>query len=390
MRRFVVGLCVLLLVPAGQAWGGFQFTPEATRHLESGIDHMANLDYRQAREAFARLKNDSGGDLLYPFLEGLVEIDETIQKDWGEEEKIREVFDRFLAQIGPVVTRGEALLEATPDNADLLLAMGIMRGAKAAVDHARSNYLAALGGIRAGHRHLARTLEVDQGRVDALWALGLYDYSISQVPPLLKPLVAIVLPSGGRERGLERLKQAAREGTFTRTPAAIALTRILTGMEAKFAEALPHAEFLAERYSGNPEFLFLLAFLYSETDQTLQALSVAEAIRGAVEQHRPHFPPEISPRYLQLRGKIAMDAGAHEEALTFFRRAIEEENSKYAWITAWAYTRTGMIYDLQGERQKAEESYQKALEIDGGGLAHQTAERYLSRPYRGKTRQPRG
>lgn len=390
MRRLVVGLCVVAFVLVGKAWGGFQLTPEATHHLESGIDHMANLDYTQAREAFARLKNHSGGDLLYPFLKGLVEIDETIQEDWGEEEKIKEVFDRFLAQVAPVVTRGEALLEATPNNPDLLLTMGIMRGAKAAVDHARRNYFAALGGIRASHRHLARTLEVDQDRVDALWALGLYDYSVSQVPPLLKPLVAIVLPSGGRERGLERLKRAAREGTFTRTPAAIALTRILTGMEEEFAEALPYAEFLAERYPGNREFLFLLAFLYSETDQTLQALSVAESIRGAVEQHRPRFPPEIIPRYLQLRGKIAMDAGAHEEALTFFRQAIEQGNSKYAWITAWAYTRTGMIYDLQGERQKAEKSYQKAVEIDGGGLARQMAQRYLSSPYRGKTRQPRG
>ncbi|MFQ5656265.1 MAG: hypothetical protein ACE5G5_01840, partial [Candidatus Methylomirabilales bacterium] len=265
MRRLVVGLAILSLLLPGQAGGAFELTPEATRHIESGIDHMANLDYTQAREAFARIRGHPGGDLLYTFLEGLVEIDETIQEDWGEEEKITKALDRFLVQIKPVVARGEALLEATPENPDLLLAMGMVRGAKAAVDHARKNYLAALGGIRASHRHLTRTLEVDQDRIDALWALGLYDYSVSRVPLLLKPLVAVVLPPGGREQGLERLKRAAREGTFTRTPAAIALTRIFTGMEGEFAEALPYAEFLGNRYPGNPEFLFLLAFLYSET-----------------------------------------------------------------------------------------------------------------------------
>ena len=84
-----------------------------------------------------------------------------------------------------------------------------------------------------------------------------------------------------------------------------------------------------------------------------------------------------------------MDAGAHEEALTFFRRAIEQQSVKFTWITAWAYTRTGMIYDLQGERNKAVQSYRRALEIDGPGLAQEMAERYLSEPYRGRAR-PRG
>jgi tetratricopeptide (TPR) repeat protein len=111
---------------------------------------------------------------------------------------------------------------------------------------------------------------------------------------------------------------------------------------------------------------------------------VAETIRKSLEQEHPYFPPAMTSRYLQLRGKIAMDAGTHEEALAFFRRAIEHGNSKYAWITAWAYTRTGMIYDLRGNREKAEESYQRALEIEQGGLAQERAERYLSEPYRGR------
>jgi tetratricopeptide (TPR) repeat protein len=117
---------------------------------------------------------------------------------------------------------------------------------------------------------------------------------------------------------------------------------------------------------------------------------VAEAIRISVEQRRPHFAAELTPRYLQLRGKIAMDAGAHEEALTFFRRAIDQRNSKFTWITAWAYTRTGMIHDLRGQRDKAIESYRRALEIEGRGLAQETAERHLSEPYRGKPQRPRG
>jgi tetratricopeptide (TPR) repeat protein len=388
MRRWVVGIILLCLLRPVEAWAGFQLTPEEAQHIVSGIDHMANLDYPEAREAFGRLKDLPSGNLLYPFLEGLVDMDEVIQQDREDEEKIDEVLDRFLVQMEPVLTRGETLLQATPDNPDLLLAVGMIQGTMAVVDRTRNNYFAAYHGIRASHQLLTRALEVDGNRVDALWPLGMYDYAVSRVPTLLKPVVAVVLPPGGRERGLKRLERAAREGSVSRIPATVALARILSGFEEQYGEALPYAELLGKRYPGNPEFLFLLAFLYSETGNTRQALSVADTIRKSLKQDHAHFPPELTPRYLQLRGKIAMDAGDHDQALTFFRQTIEQGNTKYAWITAWAHTRTGMIYDLRGDREKAEQSYHRALDIEGAGLARARARRYLSAPYRGKSKQP--
>ncbi|MFQ5882316.1 MAG: tetratricopeptide repeat protein [Candidatus Methylomirabilales bacterium] len=389
MRGFIVGLTLFFLLRPAEGWGAFLLTGEMTRHMLNGIDHLANLDYSQARKAFQQLKILPGGDLLYPFLEGVLEMDQTIQEERGEGQ-FTEALDRFLARVEPVVTRGEVLLEENPDNPDLLLALGIIRGVKAAVDGTRKNYFAAYRGIRASHRLLTRTIEMGPHRVDALWVLGLYDYTLARVPALLRPLVSLLLPSWDRDRGLQRLKRAAREGTFAKIPAAVALVRIFSGPEEEFAEALPYAEILAARYPGNPEFRFLLAFLYSETDHTSQALSVADGIRAAVEQQQPHFPPELTPRYLQLMGKISMDAGAHGQALTFFRQAIEKGNAKYAWVTAWAHTRTGMIYDLLGDRAKAVQAYQRALEIEGGGLAQKMAERYLLEPYPGKAAQHRG
>jgi tetratricopeptide (TPR) repeat protein len=387
MRRLLIGVVLLSVAWPAEGGGTFAFTAETTRAIVTGIDHAANLDYARARAAFGRLQELPGGELLHPFLDGIVEIDEAVEADRSEKE-VATVLDRFLTRIEPIVTRGEALLESSPDNPDLLVTVGVMRGFKAVVDRTRKNYLEAYREIRASHRHLTRTLELDPGRVDALWPLGVYDYAVSRVPALLKPFVSLVLPTGDRERGLERLKRAAQEGTFSAVPAAVTLARILSGWEEEYAEAIPYAERVATRYPGNPEFQFLLAFLYSETGQTRQALSVAETIRTALEEHQPHYPPEFVPRYLQLRGKIAMDAGLHEEALALFREAIERRNAKLEWITAWAHTRTGMIYDLQGDRDKAVASYQRALEGEGRGLAHETAERYLAEPYRGRARRP--
>lgn len=390
MTRLIVGVFLVMLLCPGEGWSAFQLTPETTQQLLDGINHLTNLDYAEARSASWRLKSLPGGNLLSPFLDGVIEMDEAFQED-REEEAVEKILDQFLDRMEPVLAEGETFLTAAPDDPDLLLSLGIMWGTKAAVDRVRKNYFAAYHGIRASHRLLTRTLEVAPDRVDALWMLGLYDYAISRVPALLKPFVSLVLPSGGgRDRGLERLERVAREGIVAQVPAMVALVRILSGWEQQFDEALPHAEVLATRYPGNPEFLFLLSFLYSETRHPSKALAVAEAIRRAVEENRPHFPQELSPRYLQLRGKIAMDAGEYAQALSFFQQAIETQNTKYAWITAWAHTRTGMVYDLLKDREKAVEAYERALKVEGGGLAHETAERYLSEPYRGRVREPRG
>ena len=389
LSRFIVGLTLLFLLLPAQGWGAFQLTPEGTQHILRGIDHMANLDYPQAQEEFRQLATLQGGDLLSPFLEGVAWMDQAIQEE-QEEDRRKEILDQFLDRLEPVVKLGEELLQEAPDNPDLLLTLGIIRGVKAAVDGTRKNYLAAYRGLKAAHRLLRRTLELDPHRADALWALGLYDYSLARVPALLKPFVSLILPSGDRDRGLQELRQSYAEGVFTRIPAAVALLRIYSGLEERFVEALPYAELLTRRYPGNPEFRFLLAFLYSETDRISGAFAVADGIRIALEEGIPHFKPELTPRYLQLMGKISMDAGEHPQALAYFRQAVEKGNERYAWVTAWAHTRTGMIYDLQGDRARAIEAYQLAMEIERGGLARQMAEGYLKEPYRGRTRRPQG
>ena len=97
MRRVITGLVlVLFLVRPAEGGEDFQLTADATRQILRGTDHMVNLNYAEAREAFGQLKNLPGGDLLSPFLEGLVDMDQAVQEERGEEE-FKGVLDRFLA-----------------------------------------------------------------------------------------------------------------------------------------------------------------------------------------------------------------------------------------------------------------------------------------------------
>ncbi len=167
--------------------------------------------------------------------------------------------------------------------------------------------------------------------------------------------------------------------------AKFALLQTYTGLERDYGKALPLAEELLERFPGNPELYFQAVLAYSELGRFADALDVGRQIRANIEQERHHFKREMLPRYYQLMGKVYMDNGNYPTALSFFRKTIEAPITRYAWVTAWAWTRTGMIHDLLGERAEATKSYRMALAVETDGIAKDAARQYLKEPYRKET-----
>jgi len=167
--------------------------------------------------------------------------------------------------------------------------------------------------------------------------------------------------------------------------AKFALLQTYTGLEKEYDRALPLADELLRRFPGNPELYFQAALVYSELGRFADALDVGRRIRANLEQGRNHFKREMLPRYFQLMGKVYMDHGEYSTALSFFKKTIDQPTTRYTWVTAWAWTRTGMIHDLLGERGEATKSYQMALAVKTDGMAKDVARQYLDEPYRKET-----
>ncbi|MBI4841853.1 MAG: tetratricopeptide repeat protein [candidate division NC10 bacterium] len=179
----------------------------------------------------------------------------------------------------------------------------------------------------------------------------------------------------------------AEQGTSLKMTARVALLRLYAGPEEKYAEALRLGRDLLQRYPGNPDLYFATAHAASELGRTGEALEIARRLSRNMAEGRPHFTPELSARYNQLMGKIYMDYGEYATALTFFQRAVQAPTPvRYRWVTAWAWTRSGMVHDLQGDREEAVRRYRKALAVEAEGIAKDLARRYLETPYRGHAR----
>ncbi|MCZ7626509.1 MAG: hypothetical protein C3F12_01660 [Candidatus Methylomirabilota bacterium] len=372
-----VTLGFLMLLAPELSWANLWTDTRSLELAIAGTDHLLNLDYDLAEQSFARLGDVDETGLLAPFYRSFVALARL-----QDREPTRQEMDGFLAAMRALIAKAEVRVKQTPEEPDLLLLLGMAWGSKAMIDSALGNYFAAYEAIRQTKWYLDRCLARQPTRYDAYYGLGLYDYILARVAWYYRPFMHLALPPGDRERGLQELTTASERGATTRMLAKLALLQTYTGIEREFEKARPLADELLRRFPGNPELYFVAALVYSELGRFPEALQIGHRIRANLDSGRDHFTSEMRPRYLQLMGKIYMDRGDYPTALGFFRQAVEQPTDRYAWVTAWAWTRTGMIQDLLGKRAEAQRSYRMALAIKTDSIAKDTATQYLHEPYR--------
>jgi len=376
---FCVGLwwCVLVALPAA----AFHAAPAVRAGMLRASDLLLNLDTDAAATECRRLLAMPQGEALGRFCLSLV----TLTRAEDQDEPTADL-DRFLEQAGEALVAAEAQERAAPSDAEVKLLLGLIHGSKALVDGGRKNYLAALQGVREAHRCFQEAQRLDSTLVDASYGLGLYHVAMGKLPGIVRPFAAIVLPAGDPELGLKELERVAEQGAYLKATARVALLQLYAGSEQKYAEALRLGQDLLRRYPGNPDLYFATAHAASELGRFEDALEIGRRVGQQVLEGRPRFT-ELTARYNQLMGKIYMDRGDYAAALVFFQRALQAPTPpRYRWITAWAWTRSGMIYDVQGDRQEAVRRYQAALNVETDGLAKDLARQYLEAPYRGRLR----
>ena len=375
---FLAAACCLIASEAA----AFHTEPEVRAGMLRAGDLILNRDLEAAETECQSLLTLPQGEAAGRFCQAMV----TLSRSEDKEDPTPDL-DRFLAQVAGAITAGEAQERSQPADADVKLLLGLAHGGKALADGARKNYLAALQAVREAHRLFQEALRLDPSLVDAYYGIGLYNYAMARLPTLLKPLVSIVLPRGDPDHGLQEIERVAEQGTYLKMTARVALLHLYAGQEEKHAEALRLGRELVQRYPANPDLYFATANAASELGRTAEALEIARRISRNLAEARLHFSPDLQARYNQLMGKIYMDQSEYATALTFFQRAVQAPTPpRYRWVTAWAWTRSGMVHDLQGDREEAVRCYRKAVAVEAEGVARDLARRYLEAPYRGRPR----
>ena len=300
----------------------------------------------------------------------------------------------------------EARLKRNPKDVEALYFLGATEGLKAAFAGAveRSFMSALRDGQDSVDRH-RDVIKLDPAFHDAEVTIGMYDYVVATLPPLVKVMAAVGGIRGSKKRGLETLARVAREGKWAQDDAKTLLIALLK-REKRFADALTYARELSAKYPRN--YLYKLevadALVSQATvERATNPQGAASAEREAFQIFEELLRPErsgaaASPRRGQPAAQTASQPRALDQIYFSYGQALsqagqmEQAAKQYLsgaatpgaepGLATMSRLRAAQALDLAGKRDEALEQYKAVLARPNIYDSHEEAKRGLREPFR--------
>ncbi|MBV9928798.1 MAG: hypothetical protein JOZ96_27530 [Acidobacteria bacterium] len=372
-----------------------------------GFDALYNLDYEGARRRFREIAtvypdHPAGYELLAAslWLKTLNEsrrLQASLYNNEGfYKEKDDQIDPKVQAEFRDLTRRTkelcEARLKANPKDTDALYYLGAVEGLKAAWGSmVERSFMSALTNGKDSVGHHRDLVKLDPTYVDAKVTIGMYDYVVGSLPPVVKLGATMFGYRGSKKRGIATLEQVAREGRWTRDDAKTLLIALLK-RERRYRDAYNYAAELAAKYPRN----YLLKMeaadaLVSQAEEERatnpEAAKKTEAEAFAVfdsllaPAHGPNGPKVPLDLVHYNYGDALLVAGQSERAAKELAAAAAVPGAEASMVTR-ARLRHAQALDLAGRREEAVKQYQAVLARPNVYDSHEDARRGLKEPYK--------
>ena len=163
--------------------------------------------------------------------------------------------------------------------------------------------------------NLALCLQTDSTIYDAYYPLGMYDYAISELPKSLSWLPFIKDKETRKQKGMEELERAWRQGDYTRDLAQFSLTWVYMD-EGRIKDAYPLAKDLVARYPESRTFRWLLGSCQRRLGRWAEAEETYSELVYLVLNEQIHRPRNVLlASYWCAQAKFQV--GKYEEAIEY-------------------------------------------------------------------------
>ncbi len=349
-------------------------------YLRQGIEKTFNLETQSANMQFQKaVEHDRDDPTGYAFLAMAHLFFYEMSFEPKDREKNQESMLRYVNE---TLRKGEKRIKKDSKDSHAYFAMALAKIAKIRWAISQKKYVVIAQETSNVWDYLERGREEDPQKYDIYFPMGLLHYHLDHLSGLTRALSSLMITAGDHQKGLEELELAAQKGDLLKELAQAELASAYINFEKQPARALPIARELKAKFPHNYNFSFMLANTLSDLNRFEEAFAIARGIEKGIQAGTPPFVPQLQPRYDQLMGRIFFSKGDYAKATEYFQRALMDTSPYNARVRAWSFVRLGMIQDAYKERERAEEYYSNALEVEGGeGAAQVEARKYLKTPY---------
>jgi len=383
----ILFLCLTFLLPAWEAAAAETQPGQLHAYLRQGIEGAFNLDHAGAISSFQKaVELDRESPTGYAFLALAQLFSYETSFDPKEREKSQEAMLRY---VGDAVARGEKRIAKNPRDGQAYFALTLAKIVKIRLALIQKSYFTVAQESAYAWDYLEKTRAGDPNNYDNYFPMGLLHYHIDQLPGVTRFLSSLLITDGDKHKGIQELELAVQKGDLLRELAQAELSSVYINYEKQPALALAITLELKERFPRNYNFSFSLAIIFSELGRFDEAYAIARDLEKGIQGGKPPFAPQLQPRYDHLLGRILFNQREYTRAGEYLQKVLKDAAPYNARVRASALLRLGMIHDIRQERKRAEEYYNRALEVEGGeGVAQVDARRYLKTPYVPSSKNP--
>jgi tetratricopeptide (TPR) repeat protein len=193
----------------------------------------------------------------------------------------RSTHDAYLALADKVIHLAKAQIEKS-DSSEMHVYAGLGWALKARVYDERDERRSVAHAGVAARTEFLRALQIDPDTPDATAGLGLYNYYVDTLSPVVKFLRFFMgIPGGNKEEGIREMRDGAEHGVLFAVNTRYYLAKNLRTFDQQYAKALDVAQPLVETYPQNPIFLLLVGNLNAELGRKDQASNYFRAALDA-------------------------------------------------------------------------------------------------------------
>ena len=192
--------------------------------------------------------------------------------------------EAYLAVAGKEIEAAEAQL-ARSETAEMHVYAGLGYALRARVYGLRGeNRNVARASVK-GRAEMLRALDLDPQQADATAVLGVYNYYVETLSPIVKLLrVFMGIPGGNKDEGIRQMEFGASHGVLMAVDARFIHASLIRQYDLKYEQSLALMEPLAARYPRNALFLLMTGNLNAELGRKAKA---AEYFHAATEAAVP-------------------------------------------------------------------------------------------------------
>jgi tetratricopeptide (TPR) repeat protein len=351
--------------------------------LVAGINQIYGIKFDDAEKTFSIVENEFPLHPAGKFFKAMI--------TWWRiaVDLDNEGYDKhFYKQLEEVIDMCDEMLDKNPKNADAMFFKGGALGFRGRLLAIRESWFNAAMDGKEGLSLIIKAYQVNPKNVDIQLGFGIYHYYADVIPkkyPVVKPFM-VFFPSGDKERGLRELENVAFNGRYAKIESRYFLVTLYYSFENDPDNTIKYLNLLLKDYPDNPVFERYYGSVLFKKNDFVQAEKVFRDVLHKASKNYFGYNDYARREAFYYLGDNFNKKNMLDSARVYFEKSEklswQLDKSKPSGFLQNLVLYLGMIYDQQGQRDKAIQYYNKVLDMKERGNSHTAAKQYLKTPYK--------